>query len=46
MIIILEELGKILVNIARDGGDNWIGLERYKDEIVKKVTSNISWNNY
>ena len=46
MIIILEELGKILVNIARDGGDVRIGLEKYRDEIVKKVTSNISRNNY
>ena len=42
----LEELGKILVNIARDGGDVRIGLEKYRDEIVKKVTSNISRNNY
>ena len=42
----LEELGKILVNIAKDGGDVRIGLEKYRDEIVKKVTSNISRNNY
>ena len=42
----LEELGKILVNIARDGGDVRIGLEKYRDEIVKNVTSNISRNNY
>ena len=42
----LEELGKILVNIAKDGGDVRIGLEKYRDEIVKKVTSNISKNNY
>ena len=42
----LEELGKILINIARDGGDVRIGLEKYRDEIVKKVTSNISRNNY
>ena len=42
----LEELGKILINIAKDGGDVRIGLEKYRDEIVKKVTSNISRNNY
>ena len=42
----LDELGKILVNIAQDGGDVRIGLEKYRDEIVKKVTSNISRNNY
>ena len=42
----LEELGKILVNIAKDGGDVRNGLEKYRDEIVKKVTSNISRNNY
>ena len=42
----LEELGKILVNIAKDGGDVRIGLEKYRDEIVKKVTSNISKCNY
>ena len=42
----LEELGKILINIAKDGGDVRIGLERYRDDIVKKVTSNISKSNY
>jgi CTD small phosphatase-like protein 2 len=42
----LEELGKILINIAKDGGDVRIGLEKYRDEIVKKVTSNISKSNY
>ena len=42
----LEELGKILINIAEDGGDVRIGLEKYRDEIVKKVTSNISKYNY
>ena len=41
----LEELGKILINIAEDGGDVRIGLEKYRDEIVKKVTSNISKSN-
>ena len=42
----LEELGKILINIAEDGEDVRIGLEKYRDEIVKKVTSNISKSNY
>jgi Dullard-like phosphatase family protein len=42
----LEELGKILINIAKDGGDVRIGLEKYRDEIVKKVTSNISKSIY
>ena len=42
----LEELGKILINIALDGKDVRIGLEKYRDEIVKKVTSNISKSNY
>ena len=38
----LIDLGKILVNIANDGGDIRDGINKYKDEIVKKVTSNIS----
>ena len=38
----LIDLGKILVNIAEDGGDIRDGINKYKDEIVKKVTSNIS----
>ena len=42
----MEELGKILINIALDGKDVRIGLEKYRDEIVKKVTSNISKSNY
>ena len=42
----LEELGKILINIAKDGGDVRIGLQKYRDEIVKKVTSNISKSNF
>ena len=42
----LEELGKILINIAQDGKDVRIGLEKYRDEIVKKVTSNISKSIY
>ena len=42
----LEELGIILVNIAKDGGDVRNGLIKYKDEIIRKVTSNISRNNY
>ena len=42
----LEELGKILINIAKEGGDVRIGLNKYRDEIVNKVTSNISKNYY
>ena len=42
----LEELGIILVNIAKEGGDVRIGLEKYKDDILRKVTSNISKSNY
>ena len=38
----LIDLGKILVNIAKDGGDIRDGINKYKDEILKKVTSNIS----
>ena len=42
----LEELAIILINIARDGGDVRKGLEKYKDEIIRKVTSNISKNKF
>ena len=35
---ILEELAKILINIAKDGGDIRKGIIKYKNEIVKKVT--------
>ena len=42
----LEELGIILTNIAKEGGDLRIGLMKYRDEIIRKVTSNISKNNY
>ena len=38
----LIDLGKILVNIAKDKGDIRNGIKKYKDEILKKVTSNIS----
>ena len=38
----LVDLGNILVNIAKDGGDIRNGIKKYKDDIVKKVTSNIS----
>ena len=38
----LEELGIILVNIAKDGGDVRNGLIKYKDDIIRKVTSNMS----
>ena len=42
----LEELGIILINIARDGGDVRKGLEKYKDEIIRKVTSNMAKSDY
>ena len=35
---ILEELGKILIKIAKDGGDIRRGLIKYKNEIINKVT--------
>ena len=41
----LEELGKILVNIAKEGGDIRIGIKKYKDEIATKVTSEFSKSN-
>ena len=37
----LVDLGNILVNIAKDGGDVRNGIKKYKDDIVKKVTSNL-----
>ena len=43
---VLAELGIILVNIAIDGGDVRKGLEKYKDEIIRKVTSNIYKNKF
>ena len=42
----LTELGKILTNIAQEGGDLRNGLAKYRDEIIRKVTSNISKDNY
>ena len=42
----LEELGIILINIAKDGGDVRKGLEKYKDEIIRKVTSNMAKSDY
>jgi Dullard-like phosphatase family protein len=41
----LYELNTILVNIAKEGGDIRIGLEKYKDDILKKVSSCISMEN-
>ena len=41
----LCDLIPILVNIAKEGGDLRKGLEKYKDEIVRKVTTNISKHN-
>ena len=40
----LVDLGNILVNIAKDGGDVRNGIKKYKDDIVKKVTSCFSKN--
>ena len=42
----LIDLGKILVNIAKDGGDIRDGIHKYKDDIVKKVTSNLCIKNF
>ena len=39
---VLYDLYPILVNIAKEGGDVRKSLVKYKDEIVKKVTSCIS----
>ena len=41
----LYELIPILMNIAEEGCDVRDGLEKYRDEIVEKVTSNISKHN-
>ena len=38
----LIHLCRILVNIANDGGDVRFGLAKYRNDILKKVTSNIS----
>ena len=38
----LIDLAPILISIAKEGGDIRDGLAKYRDEIVKKVTSNIS----
>ena len=42
----LYELVPILRHIAENGEDVRIGLKKYRDEIVKKVTSHISKQNY
>ena len=41
----LYELVPILKQIAQDGKDVRIGLNKYREEIVRKVTSNISRQN-
>ena len=41
----LFNLAPILINIAKEGGDIRKGLAKYRDEIVEKVTSNISKHN-
>ena len=33
-----KELGKILVNIAKEGGDLRIGIKKYKEDILNKVS--------
>ena len=38
----LMNLSPILVKIAQEGGDIRIGLEKYRDEILEKVSSNLS----
>ena len=38
---ILKELGKILIKIAKFGGDIRRGISYYKDDIINKVSSNI-----
>ena len=38
----LINLSDILIKIAQEGGDIRKGLEKYRDEIVEKVTSNLS----
>ena len=41
----LYDLLPILKHIAEEGNDVRIGLQKYRDEIVKKITSNISKHN-
>ena len=38
----LSNLSSILVKIAQEGGDIRKGLEKYRNEIIEKVTSNLS----
>ena len=41
----LIDLIPILINIAKEGGDVRKGLKKYRDEIIEKVTSNLSKHN-
>ena len=41
----LYDLLPILKHIAEEGNDVRVGLAKYRDEIVKKITSNISKHN-
>lgn len=41
----LIDLMPILINIAQEGGDVRHGLSKYREEILRKVSSNISKNN-
>ena len=43
---ILKELGKILIKIAKFGGDIRRGISYYKDDIINKVSSNIYFYYY
>ena len=42
----LYDLIPILINIAKEGGDIRKSLQKYKDEIIKNVTSSISKTEY
>ena len=41
----LINLTPILINIAQEGGDIRQGINKYRDEIVEKVSSNIYKHN-
>ena len=42
----LIDLCPILINIAKEGGDDRVGLKKYRDEIIRKVTSSVIWIKY
>ena len=43
---ILFSLNKILINIAKNGGDVRDGIKKYWNEIISKISSNIYINYY